>query len=232
MTTAPVFKDLEGLVKSLKGELFSKWMRRAQKQALTEWRDREQAPGLAARFTKAGEQFYNFSKRLFRRKLPAYVHTGALRDMMKRRTPKALNNRGTDVVTVFKYGGGALNFLGTIQGVKSISVTRVPITVNMPAVNRKASTVRRYTVPGGTVTHEHSVRAHSVRAYSFTRQATKKTVITASKSYAAEFAEFTRDQAWISKRVGVIFSMIARRASVDKKSGGIKSSVLENQDGQ
>ena len=120
MTTAPVFKDLDGLVKSLKGDLFSRWMRRAQKQALTEWRDREQAPGLAARFTKMGADFYQFARRLSRKNKPAFVKTGGLRAMLLKRKPKAKSGQGTDVVTVFKYGGGALNLLKDQRGINSV----------------------------------------------------------------------------------------------------------------
>jgi hypothetical protein len=224
---AVIFKDLAGLVASMKGDLFARWMRRAQKQALIEWRDRKQAPGLAARFEKSGEQFYEFSKRPRPRRTPYYVKTGKLRDMMSQRKPKAKNNRGTDVVTALKFGGGALNFLGSKYGIYSItkSTTRVQVTVT--GHQRKTSTVTQFDRPGGVKVKSYTRAGGPIKAYSFSRAQTVIGSSPVSKSYAAEFGAFHRDQPWITKRVEVLFSQISRKASIDRRSGGIKSSVLE-----
>lgn len=224
---AVIFKDLAGLVASMRGDLFARWMRRAQKQALIEWRDRKQAPGLAARFEKSNADFYDFSKRSRPRRTPFYVKTGKLRDMMSQRKPKAENNRGTDVVTTLKFGGGSLNFLQNIRGVASISksVTRVAVTVS--AHQRRGSTVNQFDRPGGVIVKSYQRKGGAIAAYSATKTVTHSVTAPAARSYAAEFGAFHRDQPWIAKRVEVLFAQIARKASIDRRSGGIKSSVLE-----
>lgn len=219
----PVFKDLDGLVRSLRGDLFARWMRRAQKQALIEWRDRTEPPGLMARFERAGIGFYSFSARSRPRRGGYYVRTGALREQLRRRRPLAKNKRGVDVVTVFKYGGGALNFLTDKKGIKGVTRQAMSVSVTMPATTRSPHSYLRqnnvYPRAGGPV-----------RAYTYTRTTTSTTGIPASTSYAAEFGAFLRDAAWIRRRSDVLFSIIARKASVDRRTGGIKSSVLEGLD--
>lgn len=221
----PILKDLSELVASLKGDLFTRWMKRAQKQALIEWRDRKQAPGLAARFEKSGEGFYDFSKRSRPRRTPYYVKTGKLRAMMSRRTPKARNS-GSDVVTTLKFGGGALNALTNKYGVYSVSKTTTRTQVTVTSHQRKASTVTQFDRPGGVKVKSYNRSGGPIKAYSFSRAQTVIGSSPVSKSYAAEFGAFHRDQPWITKRVSVLFSIIARKASV-RRNGGIKSSVLE-----
>lgn len=223
----PVFKDLDGLVRSLKGDLFARWMRRAQKQALIEWRDRTTAPGLMARFESSGSRFYDFSaRRRPRLNGTSYLRSGALRDLLRRRKPKAKNKQGTDVVTVLKFGGGALNLLTNMRGVRSTGITRMVTSVAVRAYQRGPVNVQPFTRRGHRV-DGFDRRGGMVRAYTISRASTSRTSTPASASYAAEFAVFHRDRPWIAKRTEVLFATIARRASVDRRTGGIKSSVLE-----
>jgi hypothetical protein len=159
----PVFKDLDGLVKSMRGDLFARWMRRAQKQALVEWRDRTEPPGLMARFERAGIGFYGFSARARPRKGGYYVRSGALREQMRKRKPFAKNKRGTDVVTVFKYGGGALNFLTDKKGIKGVTRQVMSVSVTRQAVTRSAHSYQRQG-------HLYARAGGPVRAYTYQRR--------------------------------------------------------------
>lgn len=207
----PVFMDLNRLVQSMKSGLYVRFMRRAQKATLMEWRDRQQTPGLRARFTHSGRPYYNFSDRSQRkRRLPFYVNTGRLRDSLMRRKPKSLNTRGTDVVTVLKFGGGALNFLNNKFGTSSRSVTQSSTTVTVSGHRRRS---------GAT--------SISVRSYRQRKVVDRVVRNRSNKSYAAEFGAFVRDAPWIKKRTAVLFSQIVRRSVIDRRTGGIKSSVLE-----
>ncbi len=88
----------------------------AQKEALILWRDRKSAPGIAARFTKAGATYYGFTPRSTKynkRKggLPDFTYTGKLREMLHGRKPRSITAGNSDMaVTRLAYGGGALNF--------------------------------------------------------------------------------------------------------------------------
>ncbi len=226
----PVFKDLNGLVKSLRSDLFARWMRRAQKQALIEWRDRTTPPGLMARFERAGIGYYDFSQRQRRRPAGFYLKSGGLREAMRRRKPRSLNGRGTDVVTVFKYGGGALNFLTDTRGVKMVSKSKARIPVTMPAVTRRPAVVAQFDRPGGIMVKSYIRAGGPVKSYVQTRTTIIRTVNKSDRTMAQEFGGFVRDRAWISERTGVLFASIARRAAVDRRTGGIKSDVLKGVD--
>ena len=226
----PVFKDLHGLMKSLRADLFARWMRRAQKQALMEWRDRTAPPGLMARFERAGIGFYDFSQRVRRRPAGFYLKSGGLREMMRRRKPRSLNNRGTDVVTVFKYGGGALNFMTDQRGIKTVSKSTARVPVTMPAVTRNPATVAQFDRPGGIMVKSYVRSGGPVKSYVQTRTTIIRTVNKSDRTMSQEFGGFVRDRAWITKRTGVLFASISRRAAVNHRTGGIKSDVLQGVD--
>jgi len=200
--------DIDVLIKQLRGDIFMRWMKQAQQQALLEWRDRKIAPGLAARFEDAGNKFYEFTNRTGKYDsqkgyLPDFVRTGSLRDSMKMREARSQNNT-TEAITRLKYGGGALNLLVDKFGVKS--VTRIPTVVvtSIPAYTR----IEKKT--GATV---------HVTGYYAERHGVHVTTTHASKSYSAEFAEFSKDAPWLKQRVGEIFKAKVRAATI--KNGKI-----------
>lgn len=216
-TGKPLFLDLLTLVEFLRGDLYVRFMRRAQKQALIEWRDRSNPPGLDARFTEEGKSFYDFSRRQRPRRGKGYfIHSGALRRMMKTRQPRSLNTRKDTVVTTMKYGGGALSFLVDVRGTRSISRSHTVAAVQVRGHTRRGI--------GGIAT------IVQVKTYSQQHRIDKTVRNKASLPYSAEFARFIRDQAWIEKRTGQLFLMIVRRAVLDRRTGGVKSSMLEGLD--
>lgn len=221
MTTADVaFKDLDAFVQQLRGDLFARWMRRAQKAALLEWRDRKDPPGLAARFTAAGAAFYRFGPRssygvLNRIKggTQHYVLTGGTRDMMAKRRPTAV--RGTqDIVSRLKYGGGKLNFLTNVGAVTGRNVVRWRETVAVAGYTYK------HHKTGATVSVSPGTSNRARKKVTFTRSAT---------SYAADFGRFLRDSPWIADRTAVLFREIIRRAAFTK-GGMLRSNMLQEVD--
>lgn len=208
--------DIDALIAQLKDNIFTRWMKAAQRQALKEWRDRMVAPGLAARFTREGDTFYGFTPRYGKtdaRKgyLPDFVKTGSLRDSMKNRKPLSQNGI-SDAITRMKYGGGALNFMTDKRGVKE--ELRVPVT--------KVASIGNYTrvVQGATV---------NVTAYTAERKGIQVQIQHGTKSYSAEFAEFSKDAPWIKERVNQIFGEIVRSATM--KNGQIRARYREAANG-
>lgn len=218
MTTAAL-PDLERLVLQMKDTLFARLMRRAQKAALAEWRDRTTAPGLAARFTDAGAKVYGYGERgryYYGHKgmLPDYVKTGRLRDMLLKRKPRSSNAGGDDVRTRIAYGGGVLNFLTTIG----------PVISEKREVTRVAITIDAYTYK-----HHKTGALVSVAAYPSTRRRIRYAYQRASESYAAAFGRFDRDRPWIAKRVDELFLLMFRRLAL-KPDGTLKTSAVSPQD--
>ncbi len=210
--------DLEALVAQMKAGFFSRLMRAAQKQALTEWRDRREAPGLAARFTDAGHTFYGFGQRwghywLKKGSLPDFVKTGRLRDTVLKRKPKSKNAGGTDVVSRIAYGGGALNFLVNVGGITNISrvTERVPIVV-----------------AGYAYKHHKTGSIVSVAGHAATRKRIRTVVTRSSRSYADEYGDFTRDRPWIAQRVGEVFGELFKRTALTK-GGQLKSKAMRGE---
>lgn len=220
--STPVFKDLDGLAKSLKSDLFVRWMKRAQKQALIEWRDRTEAPGLAARFTEAGKSYYNFSNRVNKKRAP-YVLSGALRKMLLQRKPQARRSDKTEVVTFLKFGGGALNFLDKIYGTRSTTTSLTTTVATVKSYQRGDANV---TTTNGTFIR----RGGTVQGYQINHVSKTIKKIKSPNSYAEEFAQFTKDGPWIAQRARALFALIARKSSVDRRTGGIKSTVLQELD--
>lgn len=220
IASANPLPDLQRLVDQLRGDLFARWMGRAQKGALIEWRDRTQAPGLAARFTFAGNDFYGFrghngrSYFVQKGRLPDYVKTGRLRDMLAKRKPRTIRGSKADVTTRLAYGGGALNFLANIGPILSEhkEVTRVPIVV-----------------AGYAYKHHKSAKIVVVPAHPSTRRRIRWVYERSSESYADAFGRFDRDRPWIANRVGELFLVIFQRAALTK-GGQLRSAVLEGAD--
>ena len=197
--------SIEKLVDQMDGELFVRLMKRAQKMALIEWRDKRTFPGLMDRFTKEGARDRDFLPRLKatdRRKhgLPDYWNTGALRMALLRRQPHS-ENRGSgrgnfEAVTRLKYGGLSLNALTTKFGV--ISESKTPIVIQSTI---KGYTQHRRGAGGGQITV-------TVKSYIQPRKSFHHQVVRGGVSYSAEFADITRDTPWIKARVEHHFRQI------------------------
>lgn len=204
----PLFADLNTIVASMRGDLYARVMRKAQRMALIEWRDRKQAPGVAARMEESGKTFYNFSARSRPRKgKPYYVHSGGLRRMLLARKPKSAYQGAHRVVTRLKYGGGALNFLVDKRGTRSTTRSLTVATVTVAAHTRRAGTVQ-------------------VTSYAQAKRIDRVIRNKAAHPYSAEFGQFQRDRVWIQQRTRELFVMLLRRLVVDPKTGGIKDNVL------
>jgi hypothetical protein len=116
-------KDLSRLAQEIRGDVLKRWVAKAQKSALLEWRDRVLPPGLAARFTIPGRAFYRFAYRFSAKtSQPPFLKTGAFRNMLMNRRPRT-SYKGLEVVTRLKFGGGPLNFLGNRRGWTSLITT-------------------------------------------------------------------------------------------------------------
>jgi hypothetical protein len=221
MATTNPLPDLQRFVDQLRGDLFARWMARAQKGALLEWRDRAIAPGLAARFTFAGNDFYGYrgqhgrSYFVQKGRLPDYVKTGRFRDMLAKRKPRTIRGSKADVTTRLAYGGGALNFLTNIGPVvgEHKEVTRVPIVVD-----------------GYAYKHFKTGKIVVVASHSETRRRVRWVYERSSESFADAFGKFDRDRPWIANRVTELFQVIFQRAALTK-GGQVRSSVLEEVDG-
>lgn len=216
--------DLTALVQQLKGDLFVRWTRRAQKAALIEWRDRRESPGLAARFTAAGSAFYGFGERPTKYNrgkgsTQDYVKTGDFRDSLKLRKPRAIRGTGDTVTTRLRYGGGVLNFLTKIG----------PMTNEARIVERIPVQIRGYSYRVQMNLDKTGGREITVRGHTAQRQRIRRQVTRSSTSYAAEFGRFVKDQPWIAQRTAELFAEIVRKAAFTK-GGKLKSSVLQEVD--
>lgn len=224
MASRSPFADTAELIRQLRDDIFVRIGRKAQKQALLEWRDRGSAPGLAARFTLRGRSFYNFSRRKGEGQVPrkpAFYASGSLRNALLRRAPKARTKSKAYVETYIKYGGGSLNFL-TAPNQRGVVKTGDGVrfySVSMPPVTRVAHTL---TVRGvGYYRSGGSVRGHTAR-----RTQKYKTFSLSARTYAQEFAEFGRDQPWIERRTNELIEYIFRKTALDKRTGGVKNKYL------
>ena len=205
--------DLDRLVAQLRGDLFVRWMKQAQKAALIDWRDRSGTPGLAARFTKAGDSYYGFtprSKSYNKKKggLPDFVFTSALREMMKSRQPKSINNGNTEAITRIKFGGGALNFLQSVKKTLGFTITVSSTKTAVEAYFRRGKAVKGYQ---GTRKHR-------------TISTTRGTV-----DYAEEYGRLGRDIPWLKSKVQENFIRIFRKAALTK-GGTLKSRLADGID--
>lgn len=202
------FAFVDTMLAELSPEKFYSLMRAAQQMTILEWRDRLEYPGLAARFTGVGNQLrYGFQERLQstnRRPLKRgdgsdYVNTGAMKRTMLQRKPHSLNNKGAKVaVTIFKYGGLALNFLTKINGVASETwhTSVDPVSVKPYVQIRNRNTGNAAIVAISPYVMRRPVRHHVVTRSSI--------------SYAEDWGRFAGDMAWMQQRVPVVFMELAR----------------------
>lgn len=216
MTSTAPLPDLDALAKQLSAGVFSQWMRRAQRVALIEWRDRTQPPGLMARFTPQGTDYYDFPARNYdkhRRLKRYYQHTGAMREMMEKRKPRS-NRDKDEAVTTLAYGGGALNFLTKVGGIESMQTVSERVAVSVGAHTRKRK--------GENIQVKASTQTRTVRSLKVTRRAS---------SYAADFGRFVRDRPWIADRTAEVFREIVRKALIGK-NGKLRSKAFARLSGQ
>ncbi len=212
--------DLQRLVDQLRGDLFHRWMTRAQKATLIEWRDRQDAPGLAARFTFSGNDFYGFKGQhgrgyfVQKGRLPDYVKTGRLRDMQAARKPETVRGSGTDVVTRMRIGGGSLNQLTTIG----------PVISEAKQVQRIPTMIRGYSYP-----HHKTGTMVTVAAHPSTRRRVTWHYTRSAVSFADQFLDLTKDRQWLADRVRYHFERIVSSAAFTKR-GELRSSVLKEVD--
>lgn len=211
--------DLEAMAAQVDGGLFVRWMKQAQKAALIEWRDRTATPGLAARFTHGGEDFYGFTPRTLKYNkqkggLPDFVRTGGLREMVKARTPRSQNNGNLEAITTLKFGGGALNFLQNITRTSSEPAGTKSNSVTIKAYVRRG--------PGGK-------GQIAVNSYLGTRKSKTYTKVTQTINYAAEYGQAANDLPWIEEKVKEHFLRIFRSAAVTK-GGRLKPRVMDGMD--
>jgi hypothetical protein len=217
---------IQRLALVIRGDIWNRWMAIAQKRALIWWRDRIVPPGLKARFTVAGAKYYGFGMRLRKPSslMPYFRVSGALEAMlMKRRpkTPRASLNSNI-VRTTLKFGGGALNFLMStgkpdMRPVVGYSVAYVQKTETFNV----SSYTRAYRTAGG-------IKSVTIPSYTMTRVAKRRTVTPqrAGEPHGVTFGRFTRDAPAIAARVAVEFRRIVRSSAYDKRTGDLKSSIL------
>ncbi len=217
---------INALADQIRGDIWNRWMATAQKRALIWWRNRSVAPGLNARFTVTGAQFYGFGPRLHKpSSIKPYYHvTGSLqRALMKRKpkTPQASKNGGM-VRTTLPFGGLSLNAMTSESGRDMRQI--IGFTKQSSVVHESfdvGSYVRK--TKYGTAT----VRAHHVERE---RLAVRTIAHRSGLTHAAIFGKFDRDAPVIQARVQVELRKILRASAYDKKTGKIKSSVISDQE--
>jgi hypothetical protein len=227
------FPQLTSLVAELRQDTATRWAWRALRAATLEHRDRERPPGVAARFTAAGERYYGFkgrhraTARGLRSQPPRktlYVASGALRAGLLRRTYRRLPKSQERVGFRLTLRGGAMNFLAGLRpvlgqtqtlGLSSSLIAAFPVRAHQ----RGGRPVSAYQAPARQVTRL------AVTGASLTR---------AAESWADQFGWDARDLRWIGQRYRVNFLRILRSAAVSKK-GRLKAAFvsrhLEQHDG-
>lgn len=211
-----VMPDMEQVIAQMRAGIFTRLMRRAQRMALIEWRDRKAMPGLAYRFTHEGNKAYSFSARSLKYNkskgfLPDFVRTGALRDAVLARKPHSVNGGG-EAVTRFKYGGLSLNFLTSKYGTAAVSHSTSRAMITVESYSRKTDKGTAIEVKG----YQRSQVIHH----------TTRTKVT--RSMADEYGDFSRDASWLRQRVGELFRDLVRTVAI--RNGKLKSSYAEASD--
>lgn len=213
ITLSNPFAFVDTLLTELTPEKYYSLMRAAQQATILEWRDRSEFPGLAARFRGVGNQMrYGFQNRLRSTAgRPAkrgdgsdYVNSGGTRDAMMKREPHSLNTKGSKVAkTIFKYGGGKINFLTAINGVADEQWVKA-----VDRVSAQAYVRHQKNKTTGTAT------LVAVSGYVAYRPVTHHVVVRSSVSYAQDWARFDYDLAWMQARVPVVFMELARTGAM------------------
>jgi hypothetical protein len=230
------FPQLASLAKDLRAETAEKWSWRALRAAILEHRARTTPPGVAARFSHAGEQFYRFQGRyrttprgVKRHKASKilYVHSqGAksTRATLLRRNPRRLPGRGDRVAFRLTLRGGALNFLSRLRPVIG-EVARLGSITYFARAHQVSPHVRAGIQVSGYAAPARAVTTTRVLGHD---------VVHAAETWASQFGWDDRDHEWIGRRFKLNFLQILRRAAVSKK-GRLKAAFvsrhLEQHDG-
>lgn len=203
MLTLPT--RLRRIAEALRSDVFRRVMASAQKAALVWWRDRVTPPGVAARFTSAGERFYRFGDRgtTQARKRPLYVQSGQLRAAVLRRRPTT-RYKGGAVETRLSIDGGALNALSRVNPLRAQHRTTrtVVVSYQVPAHQRRSPGGKLVAVVGYSVMREQAVRT--------------RVDVRAPPSMRAEFAPRPADLRAIEARVRYEWERAAKRIALTK----------------
>ncbi len=213
-----VLKDITATIDNIRYKYLIRWMRSSQRAAVLEWRDREIPPGVKVRFNRLGKAFYGFSNRRerYRRKKghsPDYVKTGTFREQVMHRKPQAIVSGG-QVVTKFSIGGGAMNLLTNVRGIKREVYLRETKSVN----------VRAYTQARSVHGKHPAVHKVAVRGYAQKRTSTKATSTPADKTYRQEFELVPADLEFMKFKAEQNFIETYRGAAFTSK-GELRKSV-------
>ncbi len=214
MDNAVVLQDITSTIENIKYTYLVKWMKTAQRDAVLEWRDRTIPPGVAVRFSPLGKLFYGFSNRKSKKAGSVdYVKTGSFRDQLAKRKPKTAVNGGI-VSTKFSIGGGAMNLIGDLRGIKRQEYLR----------QTKQVAVRGYMRTTYNHSNHPSVNRSPVRGYSQMRTSTKSTYTPADRTYREEFALIPADLEFINFKAEQNFIEEYRAAAFTSK-GQLRQSV-------
>ncbi len=211
-------RRIEGMIRS---DIWSRYVAKAQRQALVWWQHRTVPPGVKARFTVAGVAFYGFGRRARKPYSlpPYYKHTGALERAILARRPTTSRATG-QVVSRLAFGGGTLNFMNTTSRPDMRGVTGWTV---------KSRTIsEHFTVPSYTRSGRRgSSTTVTVSGYSMTRQRTvsRGTPIRGGDTFAATFGRFTKDRPILEARVAVELRNLVNRAAYTK-SGDLRAALL------
>ena len=183
--------DVRAFADSLEGPLLLRWMKNAQRLALLEFRDRQEYPGVGARFAPGNAYVFNYRLAGKKRKLPPYRHTGAMMAELMKRQPKS-RIVGVEVVTTLSLRPRVLPFLNRWKSVYSIIQGRAPVTYQMKVYKDSVGRTGAYQM---TVT-----RMNRTKRYVFT-----------DKTYADEWAVRPDEVAWVRDTVNAKLAALLRQ---------------------
>lgn len=219
--TAFALPELDTLVRDLKDNVLKRWSRAAVRASLLEFRDRDQAPGVKARFSAAAyKPPYDFADRFSRKgkdfapdaSIVPYVRTGAMRSTILKRAPR-IKNGTAEVVGRFSLWAPALAFLAKRKGIE-----RTVKTERMESVQIKATTRK----------HPKTGAVHAVAAYTAVRRIRTFTRTYRTQTMAQEWGLRGFEQDSIARRSDELLRDIYRRSAVTK-GGRIRKSVLKGE---
>lgn len=199
--------DLQAFAQALEGPLLLRWMKNAQRQALLDFRDRTEYPGLAARFQPGNPYLFNYRIPGNRRKLPPYRHTGAMMQELLRRTPKS-RTVGGEVVTTMSIRPRVLPFLARYKSIFSIVRGVAPVT---------------YTAK----VYKDSVGRTGAYQMQITRMSKTKRLIFTDKTYADEWALRPEETTWIADAVDAKLSAVLRQRIRRQSRGRVRLPASE-----
>ena len=173
--------DVRAFAQTLEGPLLLRWMKNAQRTALLDFRDRQEYPGVGARFAPGNAYLFNYRVAGKRRKLPPYRHTGAMMAELMKRHPKS-RTVGGEVVTTLSLRPRVLNFLGRYKSIFSIIQGRAPVTYQAKV-------------------YKDSVGRTGAYQMTITRMGRTKRLVFNDKTFADEWAVRPDEVAWVQQAV-------------------------------